>query len=1473
MIMYSIQSISSKSNKKIPSFISKLESILEKRASERQNDGYSRYLEEIEPNNLESESQDQENLDTSETNQIDKEADLSQAEQIDEEADLSQNEQIDEEADLSQNEQIDEEADLSQNEQIDEEANLSQAELVDEESNLSQENQIENEEVQNLDSLEKSELQDEELLKNNQVQDEEFSQDNQVQNEEFLENEDLQNEDVQNLNSLKNNEVETFESTNESQNNEVQSFTNNKTEIEQDLERSDDVISSKDMEDLSESNIGIKNIQNGNQDNLEQLEQEEIRGQNPTIESNQIESPKNEGSLSNLVEEFAHQAADVAAESYPIEHDNISGEGINMDIPQMNVQVNHNIQNQPYPVHPIPNTVSTNENTDEVPEELIDQILRSAARRRGGGYILDQDNDFSSRMSDDVPLSVQSQRIPVIGNMNSNPVSKVTTETKTSINPIDQSLDHHVIQHEIHENPLTGKTTHVLSGQSINIPQSNSMMKRRNPFDSLVGGLLGLLGRSQGAHDKHVNPQEVPVLITRNGANGFGGSNSAPSSVNPIIQMKNLFHFGKPNGSPQDFEDYSDDNLINIMNSLKDSNPHSSDSLGLNPLGEDLEGLHLGQDHMGDDLESVHMGQDHMSDNLENLNIGQDNLGNVLESLQMGQDHIGDDLEGLHLGQEHMGDDLESLHLGQEHMGDLSEGDEILYHNPNHDNSQMSNEHGGDDIINILGPSNRMRDSDDSDHLMSDNDQSTGEHKIPILEQDPLLVNHGQNNMDLNFNEDSVLQDHLSQMTPEELSRQKAVDDLLKELMGTTDFSSVQSKANPHPMMGENYTTSNMGISSIGNQDHSGGMNHTGISKSGGSFTDIDDLINHMQGSDLTLGVDQGKGSQNATDQYLMNVLNETGVNQEESTDDLSPSDLEFYKALKDDEEDIDINAHDSEIMNTHKMIGTNKLKLGEKSFTSHDEEDVKHQLNNPILQGKLVPNDSDDSDLQKNGKSGMNIMSHHKIMIGGSGSGLGDGTMRKHLDKGIRASKRLTPNDLGLDGGDMDSSSLMMLGGKGKNIKNFGQGLGEHISRFGDNIKKFRNSNGKPRSKSSKYGKYGNGGNINGSGGNMNGSGGNMYDYNGNLISQDGNMNGSGLNMNGSGLNMDGSGQNMDGSGLNINGSGLNIDGSSRNIDGSNRNIDGSGGNINRYNGNINGSGLNIDGSGGKMNGNNINKFGSRSSKFGDTQFPPNQMTNKNNRHKHTTHKNSSTVDTSDLTQVLSQLANVFGRRRHHHHHHHKKRRRGPNNISTNIHISQNGQITTDKTNTNSTTNSRTNNKTNKRFSEINKSSKITNLKRNKENKIVNIENVVHHIYRQPKRKQKINIRVTVKPMDGFKSSGPCEDNCEEEINKHIEEIMNLENTRSEPSDEDIEELVSDNVKDDKSASSHISEQNEDSLEMSSDKFDLEENDLSSEKIESVDENNSEKVDNEELSESTEENGNVDNRICLLYTSPSPRD
>ena len=33
---------------------------------------------------------------------------------------------------------------------------------------------------------------------------------------------------------------------------------------------------------------------------------------------------------------------------------------------------------------------------------------------------------------------------------------------------------------------------------------------------------------------------------------------------------------------------------------------------------------------------------------------------------------------------------------------------------------------------------------------------------------------------------------------------------------------------------------------------------------------------------------------------------------------------------------------------------------------------------------------------------------------------------------------------------------------------------------------------------------------------------------------------------------------------------------------------------------------------------------------------------------------------------------------------------------------------------------------------------------------------------------------------MGGLKSSGPCEDNCEEEINKHIEEIMNTEDNAS---------------------------------------------------------------------------------------------
>ena len=60
------------------------------------------------------------------------------------------------------------------------------------------------------------------------------------------------------------------------------------------------------------------------------------------------------------------------------------------------------------------------------------------------------------------------------------------------------------------------------------------------------------------------------------------------------------------------------------------------------------------------------------------------------------------------------------------------------------------------------------------------------------------------------------------------------------------------------------------------------------------------------------------------------------------------------------------------------------------------------------------------------------------------------------------------------------------------------------------------------------------------------------------------------------------------------------------------------------------------------------------------------------------------------------------------------------------------------------------------------------------KTNKIVNIENIVHHIYRKPNHRQKINIKVRVKPLIGdYKNEGPCEDGCEDQVEKDLELIL----------------------------------------------------------------------------------------------------
>ena len=919
-------------------------------------------------------------------------------------------------------------------------------------------------------------------------------------------------------------------------------------ETSQDIQNLSTENDSKDLQDLSEVQLETRS-QKGETQVLENPDQEQMNTQvregspenmiqhiseeNEPIVSENIQNPQNmesqtkdEGTLSDLVNDLAHEAGDIAAESYPIEHEDLSTSNIQNEIPEMNIQVDPKVhtmsQNEPLPVYPLPDGFSQ-EKHDDIPDELIDQILRSAAQKRSEGFVLDQDNDFSSRMSDDNAFMGTQQRNPLIQSLGQGPIpttnSTSSVMTKTSVNPVDQSVDHHEIEHQVHEDPLTGQKLHIFTGNSVNVPQES--VSRKNPFDALVGGLFNLLGRGRGqaSHDIHLEKPEIPVLISRNGANLNG--HSTPSSVNPIIKMKNLFNFGKPNGSPETFNDYSDENLIQIMNSLKE--------------------------HPSDDHEPSFE-------------------ANPLDEL-----------------------DLEHLPSSNQNLADLSEGDEILYHNQNHDESEMTNPQGGDDIINILEPfhpSNRMKD----DH----ND----EHAVIQYADEP--QNH------LEFDEDSVLHDHLAQKSHDDLIRQKAVDDLLQHLIGTTDFNTVHIQNSGHPMMGENYSTSSLGLPHVDSSQIDLSSLNSGISKK--PLTDIDDLISHLEnGGDATLGVNQ---KENSTDQYLMNVLNETGMNGDES-DDLSPTDMEFYKALKDDEGDIDMNSHDHQILANHQNASMKKVKLEDKSFTSQDEEDVAHQLNNDLLQGKKSI--SEDSDLNSK-KGNMGVIGHHKILLGEGDQGM----MSKHMDKN-RGKLRLTPEDLGMSqNASMDNSGIIML----------------------------KNSKRNP-------------------------------------------------------------------------------------------------------------------------------------GKFGSLQFPPGHFKHRKHRRKHKQQHHSSystRVDTSELTQVLSQLAGAFGRH-HHRHHHHKHRGSSSTHISTNVHINQGNHSNIQNSQIKS--------------SEIKKSSQISHKIRNKENKIVNIENVVHHIYRQPKRKQKINIRVTVKPMNGFKSSGPCEDNCEEEINKHIEEIMNLENSNSEISSDIQHEIV----------------------------------------------------------------------------------
>ena len=73
------------------------------------------------------------------------------------------------------------------------------------------------------------------------------------------------------------------------------------------------------------------------------------------------------------------------------------------------------------------------------------------------------------------------------------------------------------------------------------------------------------------------------------------------------------------------------------------------------------------------------------------------------------------------------------------------------------------------------------------------------------------------------------------------------------------------------------------------------------------------------------------------------------------------------------------------------------------------------------------------------------------------------------------------------------------------------------------------------------------------------------------------------------------------------------------------------------------------------------------------------------------------------------------------------------------------------------------------------------------RENKVVNIQNIIHHIYKKQKKKQKINLKVTIKPLPG-KIDGPCEDGCDDQVNKDIQEILKIPAEGEENNIEDIE-------------------------------------------------------------------------------------
>ena len=850
-------------------------------------------------------------------------------------------------------------------------------------------------------------------------------------------------------------------------------------------------------------------------------------------------------SLSDLVHDFANEAADSAIKDYKFGGDDLSASGLDMGIPKVAV-----VNNQP-------NTLISSQPDKEVPSELIDDILRSAQQKRARSHIIqnDQDADVSSFLMTS-PQNLDIQRIPAIQNVGDDfsipMASEINTATHTSVDPIDNSVTHHQLNHIIHEDPVTGKQVHTLQGTSVNVG-------RRTPFDALIGGLLNMFkGRSQ-------KKEESPVVVMKGHPNALGMSSTKRSDINPFSQLQSLFNFGKPNQSANDYSDYSDDHLREIMDSLKDDGDNAHHP---NPLTDDIL-LHANDQNM--QLDSDVNNQINLSQAIP-LDLDVNHHINISQDLGL--------------------DSHQNILPDMDH-GDLSEGDEILYHSGNHDNSVLSQEHDGNDVIDLMSgikPSNRIREDDLPEHLSIDEDQ--------------------------------VLNDHLNQKSMEERIRQQAVNDLMNQIIGSTDFSTVSS-GSQRPLMGQNYSTSNLGLSSNRISNQAGPIKFSSSHQMmDNKHTDIDDLISSLQGKDLTLGLDDKKV--NATDQYLLNVLSQTGIENSES-DDLNPSDREFFKALKDDT--LDINANDHKIL---KEGSHDKNVITTKNIHIDSDEDLKHRLMNPILQGKKKIGDD----------KGINIMSSHEIMT--------PSVIKRHRKKIL--SER-GPNE------------VLSQAKKRISVKDLGMGINA-----GNNI---------------------------------------------------------------------------------------NLDNSSNDIKNKNGLL------IATAKANSNGS--------------------PHITQFGNTQFPPGQFNIRSHHHRSKSHSTTTTtVDTTELTQVLSQLAQAFGGRRHRHHHHRHHRHHGTRiHSSTNIHINQGSSV----------------NKSNIHSSSVEKNTSVSKSVRKKENKIVNIENVIHHIYRQPKRKQKINIKVTVKPMPGFKSSGPCEDNCEEEINKHIEEIMDLENTKSSPSHDSSLSHVSENT------------------------------------------------------------------------------